>query len=100
MTSQYFELHPVSPQLRSIRQAAEIVRGGGVIAYPTDACYALGCHINAKNALERLRAIRGADTHLQVTLVWANLADSGLFARPPPLQFTWLEAVRPDPGPF
>jgi len=59
MTSQYFDLHPVTPQLRSVRQAAEIVRGGGVIAYPTDSCYALGCHINDKNALERLRVIRG-----------------------------------------
>ena len=54
--SQYFELHPVNPQLRLIRRAAEIVREGGVIAYPTDSCYALGCHIGDKNALERSAA--------------------------------------------
>ena len=62
----------MNPQLRLIRQAAEIVRRGGVIAYPTDSCYALGCHINDKNALERLRAIRQADRHHHFTLVCAT----------------------------
>ena len=55
--SQYFELHPVNPQIRLIRRAVEIVKQGGVIAYPTDSCYALGCHIGDKDALERLRRI-------------------------------------------
>ena len=58
--AQYFELHSQNPQLRLIRRAAEIVRNGGVIAYPTDSCYALGCHIGDAAALERLRRIRGA----------------------------------------
>lgn len=100
MTSQYFELHPVTPQLRSIRQAAEIVRGGGVIAYPTDSCYALGCHINDKNALERLRVIRGADRHHQFTLVCANLADVGRYARLDTWQFRLLKACTPGPYTF
>lgn len=100
MTSQYFELHPISPQLRSIRQAAEIVRGGGVIAYPTDSCYALGCHINDKNALERLRAIRSAGRHHQFTLVCANLADVGRYARLDTWQFRLLKACTPGPYTF
>ena len=100
MTSEYFELHPVTPQLRSIRQAAEIVRGGGVIAYPTDSCYALGCHINDKNALERLRAIRGAGRHHQFTLVCASLADVGRYARLDTWQFRLLKACTPGPYTF
>jgi tRNA threonylcarbamoyl adenosine modification protein (Sua5/YciO/YrdC/YwlC family) len=100
MTSQYFELHPVSPQLRSIRQAAEIVRSGGVIAYPTDSCYALGCHINDKNALERLRAIRGAGRHHHFTLVCANLADVGRYARLDTWQFRVLKSCTPGPYTF
>jgi len=67
--AQYFELHSQNPQLRLIRRAAEIVRNGGVIAYPTDSCYALGCHIGDAAVLERLRRIRGADRHHHFTLV-------------------------------
>jgi tRNA threonylcarbamoyl adenosine modification protein (Sua5/YciO/YrdC/YwlC family) len=100
MTSTYFELHPVSPQLRSIRQAVEIVREGGVIAYPTDSCYALGCHINDKKALERLRVIRGADRHHHFTLVCANLADVGHYARLDTWQFRLLKSCTPGPYTF
>ena len=100
MASQYFELHPVNPQLRAIRQAAEIVREGGVISYPTDSCYALGCHINDKNALERLRAIRRADRHHHFTLVCANLTDVGRFARLDTWQFRFLKACTPGPYTF
>jgi tRNA threonylcarbamoyl adenosine modification protein (Sua5/YciO/YrdC/YwlC family) len=100
MASVYLELHPVTPQLRSIRQAAEIVREGGVIAYPTDSCYALGCHINDKHALERLRAIRGADRHHHFTLVCATLNDVGRFARLDTWQFRVLKACTPGPYTF
>jgi len=100
MTSQYFELHPVTPQLRSIRQAAEIVRNGGVIAYPTDSCYALGCHINDKNALERLRVIRGANRHHHFTLVCATLHDVGHYARLDTWQFRILKTCTPGPYTF
>ena len=81
IVSQYFELHPLTPQTRLIRRAAEIVRAGGVIAYPTDSCYALGCHIGDKTALERVRRIRQADRHHHFTLVCRNLADVGRFAK-------------------
>lgn len=100
MTSYYFELHPVSPQLRSIRQAADIVRRGGVIAYPTDSCYALGCHINDKNALERVRQIRGADRHHHFTLVCADLTDVGRYARLDTWQFRLIKSCTPGPYTF
>ncbi|HEY6484418.1 MAG TPA: L-threonylcarbamoyladenylate synthase [Steroidobacteraceae bacterium] len=100
MVSEYFELHPVNPQLRLVRQAAQIVRAGGVIAYPTDSCYALGCHINDKHALERLRSIRRADRHHHFTLVCANLADVGRFARLDTWQFRLLKACTPGPYTF
>ncbi len=79
--SQYFEVHPVNPQARLIRRAAEIVREGGVIAYPTDSCYALGCHIGDKDALERVRRIRQADRHHHFTLVCRDLSEIGRYAR-------------------
>ena len=59
--AQFFSIHPENPQQRLIKQAAQILRDGGVIAYPTDSCYALGCHIGDKAAMERIRAIRGID---------------------------------------
>ena len=73
----YLQLHPVSPQQRFIRQAAECLRGGGVIVYPTDSCYALGCHIGDKDALERIRTIRQTDRNHHFTLVCRDLAEVG-----------------------
>lgn len=93
--SQYFELHPQNPQLRLIRRAAEIVRAGGLIAYPTDSCYALGCHIGDAAALERLRRIRGADRHHHFTLVCRDLSDIGKYARIDTWQFRLLKAATP-----
>jgi tRNA threonylcarbamoyl adenosine modification protein (Sua5/YciO/YrdC/YwlC family) len=98
--SQYFELHPVTPQARLIRQAAEIVRAGGVIAYPTDSCYALGWHIGDKSALERVRRIRRADRHHHFTLVCADLAQVGRFARLETWQFRLLKTCLPGPYTF
>jgi tRNA threonylcarbamoyl adenosine modification protein (Sua5/YciO/YrdC/YwlC family) len=98
--SQYFELHPISPQTRLIRRAADIVRGGGVIAYPTDSCYALGCHIGDKAALERVRRIRQADRHHHFTLVCRNLADVGRFAKLDTWQFRLIKACTPGPYTF
>jgi tRNA A37 threonylcarbamoyladenosine synthetase subunit TsaC/SUA5/YrdC len=76
----YLQLHPVSPQQRYVRQAAECLRGGGVVVYPTDSCYALGCHIGDKAALERIRAIRETDRHHHFTLVCRDLAEVGKYA--------------------
>jgi len=86
--------------VRAIRQAAEIVREGGVIAYPTDSCYALGCHINDKNALERLRSIRGAGRHHHFTLVCADLTDVGRYARLDTWQFRLIRGCTPGPYTF
>ena len=98
--AEYLELHPIDPQPRLIRQAAELVRGGGLIAYPTDSCYALGWHIGDKSALERVRRIRQADRHHHFTLVCANLAQVGRFAHLETWQFRILRACLPGPYTF
>ena len=98
--AEYLKLHPVDPQLRLIRRAAELVRCGGVIAYPTDSCYALGWHIGDKAALERVRRIRQADRHHHFTLVCADLAEVGRFARLDTWQFRILRACLPGPYTF
>ncbi len=97
---EYLELHPVTPQARLIRRAAEIVRGGGVIAYPTDSCYALGWHVGDVRALERVRRIRRADRHHHFTLVCADLAQVGRFARLDTWQFRMLRGCLPGPYTF
>ena len=79
--AQFFTVHPTHPQPRLIRQAAEILRDGGVIAYPTDSSYALGCHLDDAAAAQRIRQIRGVDDKHQLTLVCRDLADAGRFTR-------------------
>ena len=98
--SQYFELHPHNPQPRLIRHAAQILRDGGLIAYPTDSCYALGCHIGDAAALERIRRLRAADRHHHYTLVCADLAEIGRYARVETWQFRLLKAATPGPFTF
>jgi tRNA threonylcarbamoyl adenosine modification protein (Sua5/YciO/YrdC/YwlC family) len=98
--SQYFVLHQQNPQLRLIRRAAEIVRAGGLIAYPTDSCYALGCHIGDADALERLRRVRGADRNHHFTLVCRDLREIGHYARIDTWQFRVLKAATPGPFTF
>ncbi len=66
--AQFFSIHPTHPQARLVRRAADILRKGGVIAYPTDSCYALGCHLDDAKALERLRRIRGINARHHLTL--------------------------------
>ncbi|MBP8271698.1 MAG: threonylcarbamoyl-AMP synthase [Sphaerotilus sp.] len=96
----YLEVHPVNPQARLLKQAVDIIRAGGVIAYPTDSCYALGCHIGDKDALERLRRIRGADKHHHFTLVCRDLAEVSRFARVENWQFRMLKSLAPGPYTF
>lgn len=98
--AEYLELHPKDPQLRLIRKAVEIIRAGGVIAYPTDSCYALGCHLGDKDALERIRRIRGADKHHHFTLVCRDLAEIGHYARVDTPQFRLLKSATPGPFTF
>ncbi|MGH8742313.1 MAG: L-threonylcarbamoyladenylate synthase [Burkholderiales bacterium] len=73
-------IHPTHPQKRLVRQAADIVRRGGLIAYPTDSCYALGCQLGASDALERLRAIRGIDERHHLTLMCRDLSEIAKYA--------------------
>jgi tRNA threonylcarbamoyl adenosine modification protein (Sua5/YciO/YrdC/YwlC family) len=91
----YLQLHPVSPQTRFIRQAADCLRSGGVIVYPTDSCYALGCHIGDKAALERIRDIRETDRHHHFTLVCRDLKDVGKYAVVDNWQYRLLRAHTP-----
>jgi len=79
--AQFFSVHPTHPQARLIRQAAAILRAGGVIAYPTDSSYALGCHLGDLEAAKRIRQIRGVDDAHHLTLVCRDLADAGRFTR-------------------
>ncbi len=98
--SLYLEVHPLNPQPRLIRQAVEVVRQGGVIAYPTDSCYALGCHVGDKDALERIRRIRAADKHHHFTLVCRDLAEIARYARVETWQFRLLKSSTPGPFTF
>jgi len=79
--SQFFSVHPENPQKRLISQAADIVRRGGVVAYPTDTTYALGCHIGDKQALDRIRRIRRLDEKHRFTLMCRDLSELGVYAR-------------------
>ena len=91
----YLQLHPISPQRRYIRQAVDCLRAGGVIVYPTDSCYALGCHLGDKDAMERIRRIRQADQDHNFTLVCRDLADVGRYALVENWQYRLLRAHTP-----
>lgn len=93
--AQLFSIHPENPQPRLIRRAVEIVRAGGVIVYPTDSCYALGCHLGDKAAMERIRAIRQVDERHHFTLVCRDLAEIGAYARVDNPQFRLLKSATP-----
>ena len=79
--AQYFEIHPDNPQQRLIYQAVEIINRGGVIVYPTDSSYALGCLIGDKQALDRIRAIRRVDDRHNFTLVCRDLSELSIYAK-------------------
>ncbi|WP_377701489.1 L-threonylcarbamoyladenylate synthase [Pseudoduganella sp. UC29_71] len=98
--SQYFQIHPVNPQLRLIKQAAQIIHGGGIVALPTDSCYALVCHLDDKGAVERLRRIRGIDEKHHLTLLCRDLSEIGVYARVDNKQFRLLKAATPGPFTF
>jgi tRNA threonylcarbamoyl adenosine modification protein (Sua5/YciO/YrdC/YwlC family) len=98
--AQFFSIHPEDPQPRLIRQAAEILRAGGVVVYPTDSCYALGCQIGDKSALERVRAIRGVDRRHHFALMCRNLGELGIYANLDNQQFGLLKRLTPGPYAF
>ncbi len=98
--SQFFQVHPVNPQTRLIRQAVEIVRRGGVIAYPTDSAYALGCQLGDKGALERIRRIRRLDDDHNFTLVCRDLSELGTYAQVDNQVYRLLRNHTPGPYTF
>jgi tRNA threonylcarbamoyl adenosine modification protein (Sua5/YciO/YrdC/YwlC family) len=95
--SQFFQIHPENPQLRLIKQAAQIVHDGGIVALPTDACYALVCHLDDKAAVERLRRIRGIDDKHHLTLLCRDLSEIAQYAKVDNRQYRMLKAATPGP---
>jgi tRNA threonylcarbamoyl adenosine modification protein (Sua5/YciO/YrdC/YwlC family) len=93
--SQFFSIHPTHPQARLIKRAAEIMRSGGLIAYPTDSCYALGCHIGDAKALERLRKVRGFDGKHHLTLMCRDLSEVATYAIVDDARYRLLKAATP-----
>ena len=98
--SQYFEIHPDTPQARLIKQAAQIVRHGGLIALPTDSSYALACQLDDKAAVERLRRLREIDDRHHLTLMCSDLSELGNFARVDNRQYRWIKGATPGPYVF
>lgn len=98
--SQFFTLHPVNPQLRLVRRTAAILRAGGVVVYPTDSCYALGCMLGDKAAMERIRTLRAAGPEHNFTLVCRDLSEIASYARVENPVFRLLKAYTPGPYTF
>ncbi|MEP6390200.1 MAG: L-threonylcarbamoyladenylate synthase [Halioglobus sp.] len=98
--SQFFQIHPETPQARLVRQASDIVRSGGVVVYPTDSAYALGCHIGDKNALDRIRRIRKLDDRHNFTLVCRDLSEIASYAKVDNTVYRLLKQATPGPYTF
>ncbi|NJO14661.1 MAG: threonylcarbamoyl-AMP synthase [Thioploca sp.] len=98
--SQLFRIHPQNPQLRLINQTVAIIRDGGVIIYPTDSSYALGCHIGDKSAMERLSRIRQTDKEHNFTLVCRDLAEISTYAKVDNVSFRFIKSLIPGPYTF
>ena len=95
--SQFFQIHPDNPQIRLIKQAVQIIESGGIVAIPTDSAYALVCRLDDKNAVERLRRIRGVDDKHHLTLLCRDLSEIALYARVDNAQYRLLKATTPGP---
>ena len=98
--SQFFQIHPENPQARLIRRAAELVREGAVIVYPTDSAYALGCHLGDRKALDRIMQLRAVDKHHNFTLMCRDLSELGTYAKVDNATFRLLRANTPGPYTF
>jgi tRNA threonylcarbamoyl adenosine modification protein (Sua5/YciO/YrdC/YwlC family) len=98
--AQLYSVHPVDPQVRSLRQAAQILDHGGVGAIPTDSCYALACHLDDKAAVDRVRQIRRIDERHMLTLMCRDLSDIGLYAKVDNRQYRLLKNATPGPYTF
>jgi tRNA threonylcarbamoyl adenosine modification protein (Sua5/YciO/YrdC/YwlC family) len=98
--SQYFQIHPVNPQARLIRQAVEIIRADGLIVYPTDSSYALGCHVGDKRGMERICRIRALDKKHNFTLVCRDLSEIAIYAKVDNSAYRLLRSLTPGPYTF
>ena len=98
--SQYFEVHPDNPQPRLLKQAAQILHGGGIAAVPTDSSYAFVCHLDDKAAAENLRRIRGVDEKHHLTLLCRDLSELASYARVDNRQYRLLKMATPGPFTF
>jgi tRNA threonylcarbamoyl adenosine modification protein (Sua5/YciO/YrdC/YwlC family) len=98
--SQFFQIHPVNPQARLIRQAVEIIRADGLIVYPTDSTYALGCHVGDKRGMERICRIRALDNKHNFTLVCRDLSEIATYARVDNSAYRLLRSLTPGPYTF
>jgi tRNA threonylcarbamoyl adenosine modification protein (Sua5/YciO/YrdC/YwlC family) len=98
--SRVIEIHPVDPQPRLIRQAADVVLEGGVIVYPTDSCYALGCAMGNKAGMERIRRIRQLDEQYHLTLVCRDLSEISIYAKVDNSAYRLLKGLTPGPYAF
>jgi tRNA threonylcarbamoyl adenosine modification protein (Sua5/YciO/YrdC/YwlC family) len=95
--TQFFQIHPDNPQIRLIKQAVQIIQSGGIVAVPTDSAYALVCQLDDKNAVERLRRIRGVDEKHHLTLLCRDLSEIAQYARVDNAQYRMLKATTPGP---
>lgn len=95
--AQFFQIHPQNPQMRLVDQAVEIIRSGGLVAYPTDSSYALGCHLGDKAAMERIRRLRQVGDRHHFTLVCRDLSELALYAKVDNSTYRLLKAHTPGP---
>lgn len=93
--SQFFQIHPDNPQARLVKRAAELIREGAVVVYPTDSAYALGCHLGDRKALDRIMKLRAVDKHHNFTLMCRDLSELGTYAKVDNATFRLLKANTP-----
>ena len=93
--AQFFQIHPDNPQPRLIRQAVEIIRGGGLVCYPTDSSYAIGCHIGDKSSMDRIRRIRRLDDKHNFTLVCRDLTEISQYTKLDNQNYRLIKSLTP-----
>jgi len=96
----FIQIHPENPQQRLLNQAASMLRKGGILVYPTDSCYAIGCHIGDKTASEKIRRIRQLNENHDFTLMCSDLAEIGLYAKLDNPSFRLIKNITPGPYTF
>lgn len=100
MAAQYISIHPDNPQARLVAEAVKVLKNGGVIVYPTDSAYALGCHIGDKGAMERIRRIRDLDSKHNFTLMCRDLSEIATYAKVGKAQYRLMKSLTPGPYTF